>query len=103
MEGTKIQAVEAHQQEKPARNPVMRRLRVALLLMSMVAMLALPASAEGADASSLLTSTGTVVTSGISIVWSIITGNPILSAIAGMSVLSIAFYALGRAKHAARF
>lgn len=106
MEESKVQTIEAQEQEKPSHNPVMRRFRMALLLMSMVAMLVVPASAssEGAvDASALLTSTGNVVTSGITIVWGIITSNPILSVIAGMSVLSIAFYALGKAKHAARF
>lgn len=55
------------------------------------------------DTSSLLDAAGDVVQGGIAVIWSIITANPVLAAVAGFSLLVLAFRALGKAKHASRF
>lgn len=53
-------------------------------------------------AASLLTEAGTVITSGIGIVWNIITANPILTLFVGASIVSLGFTFFKKAKRAVR-
>ena len=51
---------------------------------------------------SLLTDAGTTLTSGIGIVWNIITANPVLSLFVGASIVSLGFAFFKKAKRAAK-
>ena len=102
MENEAILQTDAGKQKKPQKHGKFSIMKM-FMLMAVVSMMAVPAFAEEATAASLLTNAGTVVTSGIGIAWGIITANPILSTIAGVSLIGVAFRVLGRAKHAAHF
>ena len=56
---------------------------------------------EAVTAAGLLTETGELVTSGLPIVWNIITGNVVLTIMVGASLLSLAFTFYRKAKRAA--
>lgn len=77
--------------------------RIAVLFM-MVCMMCVPAFAtdEAVTVSGLLTSSGTLVTSAMSTVWSIVTANDFLKALLGCSLLAIGFRFFRAAKRAAR-
>lgn len=51
---------------------------------------------------SLLSDAGTTLTSGIGIVWNIITANPVLTLFVGASIVGLGFTFFKKAKRAAR-
>lgn len=59
-------------------------------------------TSEAVTVTSLLTEAGTAITSGIGIVWDIITANPVLALFVGASVVSLGFRFFRKAKSAAK-
>ena len=56
---------------------------------------------EAITAASLITEAGTAITAGISMVWDVMTGNPLLVVFVGASLVSLGFRFFRKAKRTA--